>query len=619
MHTRITVFLAFTLGSCLPAAASGPQIAVPTLPFAVESSISAAMGREARDYHALVVSRGFQMENQRNRLAADFTATGMEVRMGVASWGLSLQAYGYGKALEPVPSVAPQASLNRVQYRHATLTEWYVNGPAGLEQGFTIDKSPGSTRGEPLTLALETSGNLWAEVNPDRMSLSLKAQDGSTSLRYAGLIASDADGKELNAWLELQGQRLLLRVNDSGAHYPIVIDPVMQLGVLTPSDQQANDGFASTAAIDGDTVVVGAPAASVPHGTAYVFVKPANGWTNMTQTARLVASDSFATYGEYSVAISGDTIVVGAPITVVNGFEAQGAVYVFVKPAGGWSDMKETAKLTGAGFRDFTYLGGAVSISGDTIVAAAAGAFNRNALEVGEALVYVKPKTGWINMTETADLFPQIVPPPVVAAFAGAVATSGDTIVVGANGCCIQGQIYPGLAFVFVKPASGWATTSNYNAKLGGSNEGYSDSFGYAVTVSGNTVAVGMPQMFSFSQGAVYVFVEPPGGWRDMTETAELSVPHVSGGAYLGQSVAISENAVIAGAIFSGFQKGAAYVFVKPNGGWRTTSHSTVTLTSAQGVHFGQAVSLSGRTAIAAYGVKDPINSGAVAVFGASK
>jgi hypothetical protein len=222
-------------------------------------------------------------------------------------------------------------------------------------------------------------------------------------------------------------------------------------------------------------------------------------------------------------------------------------------------------------------------------------------------------------MIETADLFLQIVPPPVIAGFASAVGISGDTVVVGANGCCIQGQIYAGQAFVFVKPPGGWTTTSQYNAALTASNEGYSDSFGAGVATSGNTIAVGTPQNYSFGQGVVYVFEEENGGWRNMTQTAELSIPNVPGGAYLGQSVAMTPNAIIAGAIFSGYQKGAAYVFVKPTGGWKTTANSTFTLTGTQGNHFGQAVSLSGATAVAAYTLTNPSNSGAVAVFGASK
>ena len=56
---------------------------------------------------------------------------------------------------------------NRVEYKHQALTEWYVNGPLGLEQGFTFDRSSGRTNGEPLTLRLALSGTSLATLSAD--------------------------------------------------------------------------------------------------------------------------------------------------------------------------------------------------------------------------------------------------------------------------------------------------------------------------------------------------------------------------------------------------------------------------------------------------------------------
>ena len=98
-----------------------------------------------------------------------------------------------------------------------------------------------------------------------------------------------------------------------------------------------------------------------------MFVKPAGGWASRTQTAKLTASDGdwFDRLG-WSVAIAGDTIVAGAPRPT--GPIDAGAVYVFVRPAGGWADRTQTAKLTASQGRS---LGFSVAISGDTIVAGA--------------------------------------------------------------------------------------------------------------------------------------------------------------------------------------------------------------------------------------------------------
>ncbi len=91
---------------------------------------------------------------------------------------------------------------------------------------------------------------------------------------------------------------------------------------------------------DGDDV-----GANADQGSAYVFVKPGGGWVSATETAKLTASDGAASdHLGTSVAVSGDTVVVGRPSTVAR--LGQGSAYVFVKPGGGWVSATETAKLT---------------------------------------------------------------------------------------------------------------------------------------------------------------------------------------------------------------------------------------------------------------------------------
>ena len=88
-------------------------------------------------------------------------------------------------------------------------------------------------------------------------------------------------------------------------------------------------------------------AATADQGAAYVFTEPGSGWANMTQTAKLTASDGAADdrFGD-SVSISGNTVVVGAPNATVGGNSGQGAAYVFTEPGSGWANMTQTAKLT---------------------------------------------------------------------------------------------------------------------------------------------------------------------------------------------------------------------------------------------------------------------------------
>ncbi len=110
-------------------------------------------------------------------------------------------------------------------------------------------------------------------------------------------------------------------------------------------------------------------------GSAYVFVKPGGGWASATETAKLTASDGAASdlFGQ-SVAISGDTVVVGADGDDVGANADQGSAYVFVKPGGGWVSATETAKLTASDGAANDLFGTSVAVSGDTVVVGSPGA-----------------------------------------------------------------------------------------------------------------------------------------------------------------------------------------------------------------------------------------------------
>ena len=137
----------------------------------------------------------------------------------------------------------------------------------------------------------------------------------------------------------------------------------------------ADDHFGDSVSISGNTVVVGAHEATVggnsDQGAAYVFTEPGSGWADMTQTAKLTASDGAADdYFGTSVSISGNTVVVGAsePRSAQHG---QGAAYVFTEPGSGWANMTQTAKLTASDGAAGDYFGFSVSISGNTVVVGA--------------------------------------------------------------------------------------------------------------------------------------------------------------------------------------------------------------------------------------------------------
>src|SRR5581483_5788985 len=221
---------------------------------------------------------------------------------------------------------------------------------------------------------------------------------------------------------------------------------VRQLGELTPTDRVNKDWFGFSIAMSGNTVVVGDFDANIEnYGAAYVYVKPAGGWGDTTQTAKLTSSDNGAGFGT-SVAISGNIIVVGAANT--SNFHAPaatpGAVYVFVKPANGWHDMTETAKLVASDGMPGDSFGNSVGISGATI---AVGAFFVNNFS-GRAYVFTFDGSGWIQAAELSASNSG----GILDYLGCSVTISGNTVVAGSFGH----NNFQGSAYVYVKPASGW-------------------------------------------------------------------------------------------------------------------------------------------------------------------
>ena len=119
-----------------------------------------------------------------------------------------------------------------------------------------------------------------------------------------------------------------------------------------------------------------------------MFTEPGSGWANMTQTAKLTASDGAA--GDYfgsSVSISGNTVVVGANGATVGANSSQGAAYVFTESGSGWANMTQTAKLTASDGAVDDAFGFSVSISGNTMVVGAVDA--KIGANTGQGAAYV--------------------------------------------------------------------------------------------------------------------------------------------------------------------------------------------------------------------------------------
>ena len=394
----------------------------------------------------------------------------------------------------------------------------------------------------------------------------LTASDGVAGDLFGHSVAVDGDTAVVGAYEDEseKGAAYVLAKDSSGAW--------SQVAKLTASDGEAGDIFGWSVAVDWDTVVVGARY----DDSAYVFTKPGTGWATATETAKLTASDGVVGdwFGQ-SVAVDGDTVVVGSSED-----DGSGSAYVFTKAADSvWTDATQTAKLTASDGDDFDEFGKSVAVDGDTAVA---GAPNNDGY--GSAYVFIRPAAGWDDATQTAKLTPGATDDGaagLAGTFGAAVAVDGGTVVVGAS--AYSGS--QGRAYVFTKPSGGWEDAER-TAELA-TSDAEKNQFGWSVAVDGNTVVVGAHTDDASDSvndsGSVYVFTKATDSvWADATETVKLTATDGASGDQFGWSIAAGGGTVVVGAHWDddkGADSGSAYVYGVS--GWTAIPDSEAGATNA--------------------------------------
>jgi hypothetical protein len=184
--------------------------------------------------------------------------------------------------------------------------------------------------------------------------------------------------------------------------------------------------------------------------------------------------------------------------------------------------------------------------------------------------------------------------------FGQSVAVSGHTLAVGAPYHKVGENIEQGAVYVFSDTSGHWKKT----AELTASNGTADGAFGSAVAIAGNTVVASAPLEGTASQGALYVFSDSSGHWK---QVAELTASDAGDGDHLGYySIAMQGKTIIAGApsheVGSVAGQGAVYVFEEPPSGWHTTSTYSAELSEKHGAlddAVGWSVAMSGNTIVA--------------------
>jgi len=304
-----------------------------------------------------------------------------------------------------------------------------------------------------------------------------------------------------------------------------------------------------------------------------------------------------------SVAMSGGVVVAGAPLATVGTNQDQGAVYLFTRSSGGWSDESETARLVASDGSAGDYFGTMVAISGDTVVVGSAGqtvctlaTFPCPAQTASSNVLYMftEPPGGWSGTVEESAKL--AVADAGITEFAG-VAISGTTIV--ASPAPAADYVAVQTLYAFTRPAAGWSGAVLPSATLSISGGGVNMGFGPSIAMSGEDVFASVASDTDPPLGNVSVFEQPPGGWTGAVQThARLSAPPDSGVGPPAPIAAVGST-VVAG---SGDSASSADVFVMSKRGWSTTHRPTATLRprplfdGGEGPPYMGSVAASGRT-----------------------
>ncbi len=351
---------------------------------------------------------------------------------------------------------------------------------------------------------------------------------------------------------------------------------------------EAGSQFGAAVAINNDTLVVGTELGADSTGTNFpgsvsLYGRNGNGWIFQQKITPLPgATPAGADFGS-TVALSGDTLVVGFPgdrSVADNG----GSVYVFVRNGSSWTQQQILRQAHPTASALF---GQAVAIDGDTLVVGAIVDSTIQSLS-GLAYVFVRNGTTW----ELQDILPHDV--NQLEELGHALAIQGNTILLGANSDSEKNQI-GGAVFVYVREGTQW----DLQQKLFAPDSADFDLFGWSVSLSGDNAAIGAIGDDDAGQGSgsVYVFRRNAGLW-DLEQ--KFFPTDAATNDWFGYSIALQGNNLLVGApqnYYGGPRSGKAYLFSRGDSGWVQQEKLTGSLARA-GDEYGWSVALDESTAV---------------------
>ena len=581
-----------------------------SLPPSLLPVVAESLGKTDSSYHI----NGSSASTPAHGLETHFSKQGVTFNAAESSFSLKLDSIGRGDQLAPVAKVADVTPKdNKIEYTRGDVTEWYINSPFGMEQGFTLSQRPeGEIDQVSISLNLETKGDLSANDSKNGKSIEFTNSKDQTVMSYGKLYVYDADGKELESSMKLNEDAIIIAFNDQGATYPVVVDPFVEVQMLFASNGNQDDFFGFSSAISGDFAILGAP--DKGDGWAYIFEKDdTDVWNEVCrirgadfgancflcgadfgesvdifQVPQLPEDDpEIVTKGEDGVS---GLAVIGAPDDDTGGFIPfeQGTAFIFERDEDNedenCEDWSFKRRMMASSTQSRAHLGSSVSVTYGKVIAGApdenwgGGSSGRD-----RGAAYIFEKNGSWPTTETQRITANDGGRD--DEFGAAVAIFNNTALVGAPFWDAGGRNNTGAAYFFDRNGS-WSQDVRRDPAEA------NDQFGQAVDLSfigvmpgalsvANLAIVGAPDADiscgGCDEGEAYIF-EKNGSWPVNPVKVASSNPQLN--ARFGTCVGISPQYAVVGAPLedfdgpcdfsgiSGCDKGAGYVFDRDGGSW---------------------------------------------------
>ena len=461
------------------------------------------------------------------------------------------------------------------------------NTGAGAVWVFTRSGETWSQQGSKLTGKEETGeANFGTSV--------ALSEDGDTALIGAGLI--DGTGESEDAvWVFTR----------SGVTWA-------QQGPKLGTGAVDKTHFGSTVALsgDGDTALIGAPFDNSFAGSASVFTRSGETWSQDGEKLTGSGQTGGGEFGD-SVALSadGNTALIGGSR---DGNEWQGSAWIFTRSGETWT--QQGSKLTGTDQTQYEGFGQSVALSadGNTALIGAPGA--------GAAYVFTRSGSTWTQqskLTGTGETGG--------GSFGHSVALSSDGNMALIGGPDDNSGV--GAAWVFTRSGETW---SQEGSKLTGTGETGKGRFGEGVALSadGDTALFGGPcdgyeePTHEECKGAAWVFTRSDSTWTQqggkLTGTGEVGGGFGGEGGHFGSSVALSGdgNMALVGGPYDSERRGAVWVFTRAGETWSQQGGKLTGTGESERGEFGDSLALSGDGNTALIGA--PLDSGAGFFAGAA-